>query len=422
MRLPPLLPYQERVVASTSPLILFRAGVGAGKTHSLAHMVLRGAAEHPGCEHALFAPSYTLLKRVTIPSIMRLIPPELYTYKPGDKEFHWVNGSVTYCLGVDRTPESRILGMNLATAAWDEAGASRNGDIVGLISSRLRFGDPSIRFLCLVTSPHGHGWLEDWAQDGVEVIAASTYDNPYLDEAYIHLLEREYPPGSILHRQEMLGEFVSRAGKVYGDVFSRHDHTIPWAHPCEGYILTVDPGFRASAWLAWERRTGGPWVVTREWLREGETTEQSAEKVRRDMGRPPARVLMDTPSRQNSRLHVNDYEAIRDVMGARCKVRVLGGTERSSDWRHRSVIAGLRSGALKIAERLCPARISKNERGLVYSLETLEWPAQSTRDERQDEKDSRKHVVDALEFGAAVLTPPKLARSEDRLRHYRPAA
>jgi hypothetical protein len=132
------------------------------------------------------------------------------------------------------------------------------------------------------------------------------------------------------------------------------------------------------------------------------------------MGGSPASVLMDVPSRQNSRLHVNDYEAIRDVFGAACKVRVIGGHERSSDWRHKSVISGLRSGALRISERLCPARVGHGERGIVHALETAEWPHPSTRVERQDEQDPRKHALDALEFGAAVFTPPKLGRSEDR--------
>ncbi len=421
-RLPPLLPYQEKILASTSPLLLFLAGVGAGKTHGLGAMCLRGMAEQAGCESAIFAPSYRLFKRVTLPAFQRIVPSYLYSWHPGDQEIHWINGSVTYCIGVDRTPESRIVGMNLAWAVWDEPGASRNGGIIGLITERLRYGDPALRFLALVTSPHGHGWLEDWSSHGVEIINASTYDNPHLDNAYIELLEREYPPGTILHEQEMMGKFVSKTGKVYGDVFSRHQHTTVWDEPRGDYILTVDPGFRASAWLAWSRRMGGPWTVIREWLPEGETTERSAERVRREMGRPPAKVLMDTPSRQNSRLHVNDFEAIRDVMGRRCKVRVLGGTERSSDWRHKAVVAGLTSGALKISEGLCPARVARDERGLVHALETMEWPSSSTRDERQDEKDSRKHVLDALEFGGAVLTPPKLARSEDRLRHYRRAA
>jgi hypothetical protein len=129
---------------------------------------------------------------------------------------------------------------------------------------------------------------------------------------------------------------------------------------------------------------------------------------------------MDTPSRQNSRLHINDAQALRDIFGKRTQVRVLGGHERSRDWRHKSVIAGLASGQLVISSALATARAGSNERGIVHALESFEWPSESSRDERHDEKSGLKHVIDALEFGASVLTPPKLARVEDRatlLRH-----
>jgi hypothetical protein len=371
---------------------------------------------HPGEDGAIFAPSFRLLARVVLPTLQMVIPPELYTWHPAEQCLRFVNGSTVWCMGTDRQPAQRIIGMNLAWAVYDEAGASTDDRIVRLINQRLRKGVPSRRFLSLFTSPHGHGWLQDWASDSVHVINASTYDNPFLSPEYIAELEIDFPVGTALHRQEMLGLFVSATGKVYGDFFSRSRHTVPFKGAPGPYVLTVDPGFRASAWLAWHRPQTHPrpWVVTREWLPEGETTEASAARVKREMGGPPASVFMDVPSRQNSRMHVNDYEAIVDVFGGATKVRVLGGHERSSDWRHKAVIAGLSSGALKIGEHLCPARIGRDERGLVYALETIEWPDPSTRSERRDEKDPRKHVIDALEFGAAVLTPPKLGRSEDR--------
>ena len=421
LTLPARLPYQREILASTSHRRLLVAGVGAGKTYALAMMVLRGVALHPGMDGGIFAPSFRLLRRIVLPTIRTVIPPELYTWHPAEQCLRFVNGSVVWCMGTDRQPEQRIIGMNLAWAVYDEAGASRDGAIVRLINQRVRCGDPAHRFLALFTSPHGHGWLTTWAAEQVHVVRASTYDNYHLGPEYLAELELDFPPGTLIHEQEMLGHFVSAQGLVYGDVFSRSRHTYPWTSSSSSpYVCTVDPGYRASAWLAWERPVvhPRPWVVTREWLPEQETTEVSARRVIREMGHAPARVLMDTPSRQNSRLHVNDYEAIHDVFGAGCHVRVLGGHERASDWRRKSVIAGFSSGALRISERLCPARVSTGERGVVHALETMEWPHPSSRVERQDEQDPRKHVLDALEFGAAVLTPPALARSEDRAARY----
>lgn len=380
--------------------------------------MLQGVIEQPGLDGAIFAPSFRLLRRVVLPTVQQVLPRELWTWHPAEQCLRFVNGSTVWCLGTDRQPEQRIVGMNLAWACYDEAGASPSGRIVRLINQRLRIGDPARRFLSIFTSPHGHGWLSEWAAEEVAVIRAATYDNTFLDAEYLAELERDYPPGTPEHEQELLGLFISRTGLVYGQVFSRALHTHPFTGDAGPYVLTCDPGYRASAWLAWQRPTAipRPWVVVRQWLPHDQVTEDTAAQIKREIGRVPARVLMDTPSRQNSRIHQNDADALRDVFGPTCAVRVLGGYERSADWRHKAVLAGLRSGALRVSQRLCPARLTPGERGLVHALETAEWPRPSTRDERQDQQDPRKHVLDALEFGAAILTPPRLARSEDRHR------
>lgn len=424
LTLPARLPHQRELLESNAHRRLLVAGVGAGKTYSLAMMVLRGVALHPGEDGAIFAPSFRLFLQVVLPTIRWVVPGELYRWHTKDQCLEFINGSRVWCLGTDRDPEQRIVGMNLAWAVYDEAGASKKGQIVRLINQRIRKGNQQRRFLALFTSPHGHGWLSNWASDGVHVVNASTYDNTNLSPEYIKELEIDYPPGTPLHEQEMLGKFVSRQGLIYGSVFSRSEHCVPFAGDASPYVLTVDPGYRASAWLAWQRSPvhPRPWVVVREWLPEDEVTEESAKRVKREMGGSPARVICDTPSKQNTRLHINDTDALRDVLGRRTKVRVLGGHQRSSDWRHKSVISGLRSGMLRISERLGPARITQGERGLVHALETIEWPHPSSRIEKRDEQDPRKHAIDALEFGASVLTPPKLARSQDRFPRQSQAA
>jgi len=385
---------------------------------------LRGAIEHPGEAGAIFAPSLRLFTRVVLPTWQAIVPAELYRWRPGDACIEMVNGSSIYCLGVDRNPQERIVGMNLAWAVFDEAGASKDPRIVRLIGQRLRRGDPARRFLALYTSPHGHGWLSDWAherrEDGgpaVSIVRATTYENTHLSPEYIRELEQDYPPGTTIHRQEMLGEFVSATGLVYGDVFCRADH----AHEAEytytaPYELGVDPGYRASGWVAMQQQPSGRWVAVREWTPGGEFTEITAARIVEEMGKPPRQVYCDTPSKQNSRLGIPDHQVMQQVFGGRCQITVAGGARRSSDWRHKAVIGALSRGDLGVSTAICPLRVSHDERGLVYSLETLEWPDESTRSERQDVTDPRKHIVDALEFWAAYRLPPRAGSSEDRAR------
>ena len=289
-----------------------------------------------------------------------------------------------------------------------------------------------MQHVSLFTSPYGRGWLPQWcdARDEhgevlAQVMHATSYDNiRHLGRAFIDEMEVDFPPGTKEHAQEMLGQFVSRTGLVYGDVFTREAHMVDWQGDVYApYVLTVDPGYRASAWLVWQRRatpeTGPQWIVVDEYLADAEITEDSARHVKQlRAGRQPVKVFLDTPSRQNSRLHLNDAEAIEAVI-PRAKVRVLGGYERTEDWRHKSVIAGLVSGRLKVSDRIAPTRIRHKERGLVHALESTEWPDESTRKETRSKTDERWHVLDALEFGASVLTPPKSGRTGDRAARYR---
>jgi len=415
--LPELTGPQLEFFESLSSRSAFIAGVGSGKTHVLILSALYMACVHEGLPGAILFPTFVQWEDIGLPKWQELVPEDLYSYHPKAGKIFMANGSTIYTLGV-KSALKRIRGYNWAWAFMDEAGPERDANAVKMIGQRIRVGDPRRRRLGVLTSPAGHQWLEAWCSAGVHVVRASTYDNPYLDADYLRQLEIDFPPGSREHRQEMLGEFVSITGRVYGEVFALSDHTVPWeGTPGDRYVLTVDPGYRASAWLVWQYRLAPTpqWVVVGEYLPEDELTETTAERIKRDRGREPEKIFMDTPSKQNSRLHINDADALRSVF-RRSAVRVLGGYERSSDWRHKAVISGLSSGSLKISQRLIPARVLSTERGVVHALQHAEWPSDSTRDERRDEKERLKHVIDALEFGAAVLTPAKLGRSIDRAK------
>lgn len=419
-----LLPAQREIIRSRSSQRLFLSGVGGGKTHALCAQAMLNALTMPSVNGAIFCPTFTLLRRVVLPVWQRVCPMDLYDWREDRQEIIMRNGVVIYCLSTKRL--EYVVGLNLGWVLMDEAGSEKKGEIVGLLMARIRAGDANVnRHLGIFTSPHGHGWLKEWSErtldDGapaVHVVRSTTYSNPYLPEDYVRNLEIEYPVGSRLHRQEMLGEFVFQTGLIYGDIFSKSSHTVDWHGDSSGeYVLSVDPGYRASAWLVWQKnaKDRNQWVVVDEYLPEDELTEVTARQILRERGRPPAQVYCDTPSKQNSRTHINDVDAMRDVFGQRARIHIVAGYQRATDYRHKAVIAGLSSGRLRISTQLTISRATSTERGLVHSLESAEWPAETTRDERRDPSSRLWHVLDALEFGAAVLTPPKMARSQDRM-------
>lgn len=395
----------------------FIAGVGAGKTFTLCLTAVISALRQPNVLGGIFFPSMTLWEDVGLPTWEEVVPPQLYTWHRWTRRIEFVNGATIIVKGLDRS-RSRIKGLNLGWACMDEVAVHKDAWPVKLVGQRIRRGREDLRHLSIFSSPAGHHWVREWCEHpSTGLVRATTYDNrARLGEDYITACEADFPPGSKEHAQEMLGEFVSLSGLVYGDIFSRARHTVDWPGDQAGdYALSVDYGWRASAWLVWQKMPSGSWCVVDEYLPEQELTEDVALKIMRDRGRAPALVRCDVPaSRSTSRAHVNDDDALRDVFGRRCKVHVVGGYERSSDWRHKAVVAGLNSGQLRVSSRLIPQRPRPGERGLVHALESCEWPDESSRDERRDEKDRLKHVLDALEFGAAAFTPPKMGRPRER--------
>ena len=399
----------------------FIAGVGSGKTFTLCLDAVLSALRQPSVMGGIFFPSLVLWEDVGLPTWEEIVPPDLYRWNRYRRRIEMANGAQILVKGLDRSRQ-RIKGLNLGWAAMDEVAVQKNDWAVRLVGQRIRAGRPSWRHLDLFTSPSGYAWLKVLCdRPHVGVVNATTYDNAdRLGRDYIDALELDFPPGTPEHAQEMLGQFVSRHGYVYGDIFSRQIHLTEWSgDPLASYVLSVDFGWRASAWLIWQRRRDGQWVVVGEDLPENELTEDTALRIRRTRGQPPLRVYCDVPatrpsSRITQRARLNDDDVLREVFGTRTSVDVVGGYERDSDWRHKAVVAGLTSRRLQISRDLVHSAPRPAERGLVHALEACEWPAESTRDERRDDRDRLKHVLDALEFGAVHLTPPRLGRPQDR--------
>jgi len=415
-----LLPHQRKLIQSTASRRLLIAGVGAGKTLSLCILIMIAALRQERVRGGLLAPTYRLFLRVVLPTWMEVVPPDVYEWKPGIQRIEMCNGTHIDCMGTDKV-RKRLVGFNWSFAGMDEAGVAFDDDVAIMAMQRVRFGDPRERFLAMASSPHGHGWLEQWGEKRdkygrkiAEVINATTYDNPFLPQEYIDDLELDFPPGTLEHEQEMLGRFISLTGLMYGEYFDRpRNISVLGYDPTAPYVLGVDPGKRASGWVALQERAPGRWLVVREWLGTG-PTEDIAESALRDMGRAPRAAYLDTPSKLSTRTGITDVQALRQVFGRGTTVRVLGGVKRSSKYRHKAVAAALSRGELEISSSLIPRRPRPAERGLVHALETMPWKDVSTRDESTDEKDPRKHILDALEFAVAILIPPRNYTSEDR--------
>jgi hypothetical protein len=69
----PALPSQERFFASTAFTKGFSGPVGAGKTYALCFEALQCTARNPGCVGLIGAPTYPMLRDVTLPTMLDIL-------------------------------------------------------------------------------------------------------------------------------------------------------------------------------------------------------------------------------------------------------------------------------------------------------------------------------------------------------------
>lgn len=147
------------------------------------------------------------------------------------------NGSAIWCKSAELPDNLRGEGVDLFVI--DEAAHIRKLDYVWSGVLRPMLIDSGGSMLAL-SSPNRRNLFYRWYQRGADPLetewqkwSASTYDNPHLPPDELAKLESEYPPGSELYRQEILGEFLEGSGVVFRKI--REAATAPMhAQPIPG--------------------------------------------------------------------------------------------------------------------------------------------------------------------------------------------
>lgn len=134
---------------------------------------------------------------------------------------------------------SRYAGDEYSGVWCDEAShfGSDLHDLLEMLGSRLRGVDgPKVMFWTLTGNGYNAAWeILEQRQDSdgeplglnIEVIRASTLDNPYIDAADKERFKRQYA-GTGREEQALHGGFAAAQGLVYSS-FSRDTHVIPYS-------------------------------------------------------------------------------------------------------------------------------------------------------------------------------------------------
>lgn len=209
-------------------------GYGCGKTHAFCYKTIFLAARNVGYAGAIMEPTYGMIKRVLLPSMMEILHDcgIKYSFSKSDSifTFHFAEGDTTvYCLSAENY--TRMAGMNLAFFGVDECDTI-NKDIARsmwhMAISRLRSGRVYQGFT--TSTPEGFKFLYEFFHEEAEgktdrrLIKGKTRNNPTLDPSFIQSMLDNYPPQLI--KAYLEGEFVNlNSGSVYPNFDRKLNHT-----------------------------------------------------------------------------------------------------------------------------------------------------------------------------------------------------
>jgi phage terminase large subunit len=259
----------------------YQGGQGSGKTVAGCFEVRRYVKLHPGAIVICTEPTFPMVRDILQVEFDRQFEEagELawVKWRASEHKYRCANGSEIWLRQSDKSDALR--GPSVAAVWMDEAAQSPFAAYQIIVGRMRQRGYPH-RFLATGT-PRGKNWLHwtftpgdrpeeapkfigDAAGIGANSFFSSALDNPYLDAVTRAALESAYPPGSLLHRQEVLGESVLFEGLIYtgfdpethvadapaGHQFVRHVIGCDWGWTNPGVLLVV--GLDAADWT-WSR-------------------------------------------------------------------------------------------------------------------------------------------------------------------------
>lgn len=196
-----LMPHQAEFCADyQTPYLALIGGFGSGKTKAFCYKTVIMAGLNAGFEGAVAEPTNYLTRTHLIPNMEQVLDEMKvpYDFEKSIQVFHlhFKEGSTKiYCLSGENY--TRLVGYNLAFFGSDETDTSTHEiaqEMWNKAISRVRWG-PN-RQIYSTSTPEGFKFLYDFfvtkAAPDRKTIHASSFDNPFLDKAYIESMRKNY--------------------------------------------------------------------------------------------------------------------------------------------------------------------------------------------------------------------------------------
>lgn len=397
-----LLKGQHELLTSTSKYALLLAGIGYGKSYSLAHFVVNMVVNHPKSKGLIVANTYTQLSNATITVLTTLLDDLGLPYKAvlgGAKKYIKIGETIVYIYSLEKYDS--IRGIEVGWVAGDEIAFAKK-EAIDVVVGRLRDNNGPL-YVRFFSSPNSFNWLYDMFEgmdgdnktDKVHLIRGITKHNIFLPDGYYDdLLDMYGGVDSPLAKQELFGQFVNlNSGAIYW-AFDRNTHVKP---------VTLDPNLpvyvgmdfnidnMASCYI---QSIGDTLYVSQENILSGNSanTFDAAKKVSQDLTNYYSQIIPDSTGKARKTSSTkSDHQILRDA-----GLNVATTTNPMIRDRQNAVNLALKSGKLVI-DPSCTQ--------IIKELETLS---------QRDKEGQVSHVAVALGYVIWKLRPIKRPQSPSR--------
>lgn len=383
--------------------VLLSGAVGAGKTLALCSKGFWLGVRFPGNRGALVRKSGSSLKASTLKTLLvgneRVDPviPEDWVVEHNKNEKKIVHktrkageySEIIYT-GVDKgSKDSYPKKLGSTEFGWigvDEAIEIDKQDWEWL-ETRLRYPVP-VNQIFGATNPSGpEHWLYDMfirnKSRTSQLITATPYDNPFLDQSYIDRLEERYQSG-IMRDRMLQGKWVAAQGLVYPE-FNRDNHVISGesirTRQFKDVIIGADSGWKNPRALLVGKISGsGDLYIVDEFYETKTSIEQAIEWLERNNYKQRASRMAHDPSEPEeiekaSKMGIRTDKAVNDI------------------------IPGIGKVSQYIGEKGPDLYVKESCTNLITEFASYKYPDDSNRNQKE-EKPIKKddHLMDALRY------------------------
>lgn len=307
-----LLPHQEEALKSDDKYIAIITGIGAGKTWTGVHWVLKKSIESPKSKGFIGANTYSQLRNSTLSAafneFMRLKIDFNYNQSSGILS---VLGKEWLCKSMDNYDVLR--GIEVGEIWLDEC-AYMKEDAFNVINGRLRDKNGTLQVF-LTSTPKGFNWVYDLIHPSGErrlpnsrLIKANSIENIFLPDGYIDSLKEQYDDKLI--EQELNGEFVNiQSGRAYY-AFDRDTHVKDIKRKSMPIYIGMDFNVDPMTSVICQVTNDHIYVIDEVYERNSDTI-QVAPILQEKVGRVPCKIIPDSTGANRKTSGQTDFEILK---------------------------------------------------------------------------------------------------------------